>query len=341
MATNLPIGKAWSPTASLNTWPWITSDGRTPNINNPYHSSFEANRGAVQDGVGLAVPLDSIVTSLSAGTVMAAAQGQDLAPAGANWNYGGFIVVRSTLPGIGTADVFYRHMDTIEVKKGDIVHVGSRLGLSGGQTQGGIHPESSVFTTGPHLDVGINPSTLPYTSIGPNIDPTVWLNTLIAGGPSVRDGIGMAGSNPIAAVAQKGIVVSDQLTNGYGPVADSFTGIETALDASMQFQLPTWSSISQGTNWWDYALPWEWGRVAQNDARNLSGILWHDIGAILIRGMFILAGIILCTAFVAGLVLSAVKAGEDNTAAVGNIQNAMGGGGNLPMGNLTEASALA
>jgi murein DD-endopeptidase MepM/ murein hydrolase activator NlpD len=336
VSPTLGVGK-WTSQDSLSIWPWITSDGISPNINNPYHSSFEAARGATQDGVGLAVPLDSAVTSLTAGTVMAAAQGQDLAPQGANWNYGGFIVVRSTLPSIGVADVFYRHMDTINVKKGDIVHVGSNLGLSGGQTSGGVHPESPVFTTGAHLDVGINPATLPYTSIGPNLDPTGWLTNLIANGPPIRDRLGLAGSNPVAATAQKGIVIADQFAGGYGPVADNFTAIEARLDESMQFTPIDWSTLSQGTHWWDYALPWQWGNTVNTITGNLAGAVFHDATALAIRIMFVLLGILLVTAFIAGVVLSALTTAAKDTVGTA-LQGTQPTSGNLPKGDLTPAA---
>lgn len=301
-----PFDRTWTAARSLKTWGWITSNGIVPNINNPYHSAFETGRGAVQDGVGLAVSLDSVVTSLTAGTVMAAAFGQALAPAGSNWNYGGFVVIRSDIPGMGKADVFYRHMDTLEVKKGDTIHVGQRLGLSGGQTTGGHNPESALFTSGPHLDVGINPSTLPYRSIGANVDPTAWLKNLILHGPPLRDLLGIIGGGPDPSPGplNQPIALLDQAAGGYGPVADSFVALEARLDYTMQFIPIDWASAGKNVNWWDYALPWQWQYTQATVTGNIAAALIHDLVAFQLRAMFVLLGLIIIVAFVFSFVSS-------------------------------------
>lgn len=297
----------WTPQDSLEVWPWLTRDGKTPVINNPYHSSFESSRGGVQDGVGLAVPLDTPITSLTSGTVIAADFGQHVAPAGANWNYGGYILVRSQLDGIGIADVFYRHMDTLAVKQGDSVLVGQLLGLSGGQTSGGVNPESSVFSTGPHLDIGLNPQTLPVRAVGPNRDPTPWLNQLLSSGPPIRDrlhliiGGHVPSGGPLGVLGtglQKGVVLSDQLAGGTGPVADSFLSIEEDIDFAMQFIPIDWSNIAAGTHWWDYVLPWQWGYVEQTATNTISTVLVHNGVAFLLRVLAVLIGVIIILALI-------------------------------------------
>lgn len=296
----------WSPQRALEIWPWLTTDGMTPNINNPYHSQFEASRGGVQDGVGISVPtVDTPISSLTAGTVVAAAFGQDLAPPGQNWNYGGFIIVKSTIPGIGICDVFYRHMDTLSVQKNDSVGVGQVLGLSGGQTQGGHHPESPVFSTGPHIDVGINPTTLPFTSIGPNVDPTQWLRSLVANGPSSHD---------VLATAFLGVRVVDQLVTGTGPVGDSFLAICADIDYGMGFIPIDWSTLGSGTSWWDYILPWQWPYAVSTVAGNLAGALFHDLAAFLFRCLVVLIGLVIIIAWFVALLRGFIRTETDGEA---------------------------
>ena len=313
---------AWTTQDSMEVWPWITRTDGKPAINNPYHSTFESGRGAVQDGVGIAVGLDVPVTSLTSGTVMAAEFGQDVAPAGQNWNYGGFIIVRSNIPGIGIADVFYRHMDTVEVKKDQTVMVGQRLGLSGGQLKGGYHPESPQYSTGPHIDVGINPVTLPYSSVGKNQDPTQWLQNLISQGPPSRDRlhliIGNAGGGSPAAtaagnLAQGAVLLSDQLAQGTGAIPGSFLSIEQGLDTALVFVPIDWSTISAGTHWWDYVLPWQWSYAQKTDAANLAKAVEHNAAAGLGRALFIMIGIALILATIFSIASSVSKAAEDYT----------------------------
>lgn len=310
---------AWSLTDSMEVWPWITRTDGKPAINNPYHSSFESGRGAVQDGVGIAVALDVPVTSLTSGTVMAAEFGADLNP---NWNYGGFIVVRSNIPGIGIADVFYRHMDRIDVKKDATVVVGQELGLSGGQTKGGLKPESPQFTTGAHIDVGINPVTLPYSPVGKNQDPTQWLTNLIANGPPARDRlhliIGNAGGGSPAAttagnLAQGAVLLSDQLAQGTGAVPGSFLSIEQGLDTALVFVPIDWSTITSGTHWWDYVLPWQWSYAQKTDAANVAKAVEHNAAAGLGRTIFILLGLALILATFFSITTSIGKAADEYT----------------------------
>jgi len=311
---------AWTPADSRALWSWLTPDGRTLNSNNPWHSDFETKRGATQDGIGIATDLDTLITSLTSGTVMASAQGKDLAPAGQNWNYGGFIVIRSQITGSAWVDVFYRHMDTLEVKRGDTIFVGQRLGLSGGQTSGGSNPESSVFSTGPHIDIGLNPSTLPYKSIGPNADPTPWLANLLTQGPPTRDrlhliigGVGAGGplgniTTPLGTTAQNAVLLADQVAAGTGGVADSFLSIEQRMDAGLALIPIDWSTASAGTHWWDYALPWQWQKTSNTVAANITTAIAHDVEAVALRALLVVLGAVLMLAVFVALLNSVDQA---------------------------------
>jgi len=216
----------WNISKARAMWPWLVQADGSLNINNPYHSSFEQSRGAVQDGVGIGVGLDTTITSLTSGTVVASGFGYQ-GPQGYA-NFGGWLVIRSNTRVNGKVDVFYRHMDTLAVKQGDSVSVGQTLGLSGGQTVGGQHPESSTYTTGAHIDIGLNPITLPYHEVMPNIDPTPYLNDLVKNGPPLSDQL----SNTAAGGA---ISQAANTANGTGPVADNFAALSAELDAIEQF----------------------------------------------------------------------------------------------------------
>lgn len=318
----------WTAQDSAEVWPWLTRDGKTLNTNNPYHSDYERQRSAVQDGIGIATGLDEVITSLTSGTVMAAAFGQDLAPAGANWNYGGFIIIRSQLPNVGWADVFYRHMDTIEVKKGDSILVGQRIGLSGGQTTGGHHPESTAFSSGAHIDIGENPNTLPFTSIGPNRDPTPWLSNLIKSGPPTRDRLhlivggatqGSTAGTAVGVALQQGVLLSDQVAAGTGPVADSFLGIEQRMDEAMAFIPIDWTTATAGTHWWDYALPWQWQKTSNTVQANITTAIVHDVEAFSLRALLVTIGLFIIIGVAFNIITSANKAAE-NVALGGDAQ---------------------
>lgn len=316
-AGTIAPGAAWGPSDSLLIWPWATKDGVQPSINNPYHSNFEASRGGVQDGVGMDVPtIDTPITSLTSGVVVSADFGQNKAPAGADWNFGGYVIIRSQIPGIGQADVFYRHLDSISVQAGEKILVGQKIGLSGGQTTGGISPESPKYSTGPHIDIGINASTLPWKSIGANVDPTAWLTNLIRQGPPARDRlhliVGDAVGGPVGdglgGVLQKGVILSDQLATGSGPVADSFQAIFARMDDSMQFVTIDWSTLGNGLHWWDFALPWQWGYASDTVTANLATALMHNLAAFALRALIVLIGLVIVIAVVAAFIRSLAEA---------------------------------
>lgn len=306
-----PVGTPakWTPALSLKTWPWLTHDGATIiQPVNPWHSSFEAQRGAVQDGIGLPVPLDTMITSLTAGTVIMAAFGQQFAPPGADWNYGGFIIIRSDIPGVGKADVFYRHMDTILVEKNDIIAVGQALGLSGGQTSGGHNPESSTYSTGSHIDCGINAISLPYTAIGDNMDPQPWIQALLTKGPSLKDRLGIVTPTGGPSGVGKGIATVDQVAGGYGPVADSFLSIEQHIDASMTLKpfRTQGSTISNPVANWpiiggivqDAESPFIVADSVQSWLAGATDWVAQNTYAVMLRVLFVTVGLLIFVAFV-------------------------------------------
>ena len=328
----VPQPLAWNLSLATKVWPWlisVTGPVLTSPPINPYHSNFEASRGGVQDGIGIPVtPFGTPITSLTRGTVMIAAFGTDFNP---DWQYGGFVIVRSTIPGIGMADVFYRHLDTISVKKGDSVKVGSYLGTSGGQNVGGAHPESQTFSTGPHIDAGLNPITLPYKAIGQNIDPTPWMQNLITFGPPASDKADiLVGGTPLGNVASgigNYLTAIEQAAQGTGPAANSFLAVELNLNQTM-FMFPirfdSSQQLSNPVRDWPFVggaitaieAPWN---GAVDVASWLSGIadwLTNNITAMFVRFFFVLAGLLIITAFIYAMYRSVTS-----VAPIGGAQN--------------------
>lgn len=76
----------------------------------------------------------------------------------------------------GEKEYFY-HLDQINVHVGDKISAGQEVGLSGGQNVGGSHPTSPMWSSGPHVHVGLftNYTNTPIGSIpyGPDITPYI------------------------------------------------------------------------------------------------------------------------------------------------------------------------
>lgn len=284
----------WTRSDSEKLWPWLF-----PLDPSQY---FGQNGEA---GIDLGLDLHTPITSLTLGTVIST-----------GWYGGGGVVcVASQIPGIGPASVYYQHLDVIAVQNNQVVHLGDLIGLSGGQLTGGYHPVTCC-STGPHIEVGINPPPVSplWKTLGHNVDPLPWLKQLAQFGPSARDLVGgipapvaPPGSIPPSPVGNL-IALSDVLASGTGPVADTFLGIEQRIDFHLQFVPIDWNTITAGTHWWDYVLPWQKSFVDRTTASNLAGAISHDVGAVLFRGLIMGMGMLIIVGFVASLVLSALKA---------------------------------
>lgn len=91
--------------------------------------------------VDVATPFHTPITSLVSGKVKQA----DFK------DWGGEVFVQ---PDTGGPQIYEYHLDTLNVRPGQHVSQGQLLGLSGGQNQGGQHPTSPQWSTGPHTHVG-------------------------------------------------------------------------------------------------------------------------------------------------------------------------------------------
>lgn len=305
VATTAASVSLWGPAQSLKAWPWLTKDGVSFPISNPYN-------GTDEPGVDIPTPFHTTITSLTSGHVIRAFFGTDINPA---YQFGGVVLIASVIPGHpGVQAVYYQHLDEIHVKDGDIITVGQDIALSGGQTTGGEHPNSTKFSSGPHTEVGVNNPNYQAEggAPGPNFNPTPWINSLLQKGPPVGDQVGSVASELTGQYAAKSIAyaqaLSNQLASGSGPVGDNFASIESRLDAAMQFVPIDWQTITSGVNWWQVLLPWQWSSAANQVESNVSTALLRDASALALRILVILAGFILLTAFLWGVTSAALKA---------------------------------
>ncbi len=96
--------------------------------------------------VDIGMPQDTPVTAIKSGKVVQA----DYAVWGGQPG-GGEVFIQ---PDDGSTEYYFYHFDQNKVSAGQHVNAGDVVGLSGGQNQGGSHPVSTEWSSGPHLHVG-------------------------------------------------------------------------------------------------------------------------------------------------------------------------------------------
>ncbi len=116
-------------------------------ITHGFYSSYSPNiPDTPHFAVDIGMPQDTPVTAIKSGKVVQADY--------ATWNGaagGGEVFIQ---PDDGSSEYYYYHFDQNKVSAGQHVNAGDLVGLSGGQNQGGSHPTSPMWSTGPHLHVG-------------------------------------------------------------------------------------------------------------------------------------------------------------------------------------------
>jgi Peptidase family M23 len=133
-------------------------------------------------------------------------------------------------PDTGGETQYAYHLDEIDVHPGQHVNAGQQVGLTGGQNQGGSHPTSPMWSSGPHLHYGFFDKYVstqaggrPYGS-----DPTAYVQNLsknngaqsdilpgiLGGAAAGATGSAAAGSNPITWQSFFGVPTQDQLIRG-------------------------------------------------------------------------------------------------------------------------------
>lgn len=91
----------------------------------------------------------------------------------------------STEYGGQSATEGFLHVDQPAVHVGQYVGAGELIGLSGGQLQGGSHPDVYPYSTGPHTEYDVWLGNQPWSN---PVDPTPFLASLGTGGNVQPDG---------------------------------------------------------------------------------------------------------------------------------------------------------
>ena len=128
--------------------------------------ALEGNGVSTEKGVDLRVPYHTPITPLFPGTVRSVATGP----------YGQEVDVTGVLNG-QQVTASYVHLDQALVSQGQSVGLGTELGISGGQNQGGYHPASPAYSSYPHIEFSLWPrGTSPYG--GTPYNPMAYINAV-------------------------------------------------------------------------------------------------------------------------------------------------------------------
>ena len=153
--------------------------------------ALEGNGVSTEKGIDLRVPYHTPITPLFPGVVRSVATGP----------YGQEVDVTGLLNG-QQVTASYVHLDQALVSQGQTVGLGSELGVSGGQNQGGFHPASPAYSSYPHIEFSLWPAgTTPYG--GKPYNPTQYIEALQAN-PSAVLGV----ANPAGAPAPTNPILS-------------------------------------------------------------------------------------------------------------------------------------
>lgn len=153
--------------------------------------------------IGTHGKIDQPVYSVTGGTVVGVGY----------YGGGGVVAVKSNIDygGInGPASIYYQHLDEDLARLGETISPGQLIGLSGGQLSGGQHPSSPAYSTGPHIEIGIN---APYGSanksiwspLGKNVNPQQFFTDLMNGNTSVLGTGNGPGSIPVVTGVQNAV----------------------------------------------------------------------------------------------------------------------------------------
>ncbi len=267
----------WNAAHSAAVWPWLLPLS-TPHITQSFGENGES-------GIDLGMATGTSITSLTAGTVLSADY----------YGGGGVVAVASSLASIGTASVYYQHLDTIAVTVGQAVRVGDLIGTSGGQLTGGHHPSSDQFSTGPHIEVGINaPYGALWHPLGSSIDPMPWLQDLVNNGPPTADALASTGLGGVSSAVQSA-------SAGYNAAQLTFSLAEQAMDDALAFK-----SFAPGDQPWQLFMPSInvlGQQIGPSDGQRkaaqgeIGSVVFHNIAAVFGRGLLVMFGLVIIIAF--------------------------------------------
>lgn len=253
-----------------NTLQWIT-------YNDTVHGYITQDRGV---GTGtphyandVQTPFHTQLGAPWAGTVITPPGGEGNYPA-----WGGQIFVR-----MPTGSVYYMyHLDLLYKIPGTKVQQGEVLGLSGGQTSGGYHPTSSIYSNGPHTHFGFwtkfvkvngGQTSIPY---GPDITPSI---AALRAGSGLTPDVGKGGSSGNFAQTAQTILSGGETPLTLAPNAD-VNELLWAFDQVLDLRNP-FDNVQTGGTIFD----------ALNAALQIGGNMVDDASAATVRILFLVAGI--------------------------------------------------
>lgn len=202
-------------------------------------------------------------------------------PPGGEGNYpawGGQIFVK-----MPTGSVYYMyHLDLLYKSPGQKVKQGEVLGLSGGQTSGGYHPTSSVYSNGPHTHFGFwtkfvkvngGQTSIPY---GPDITPSI---AALRSGSGLTPDVGKASGDSNLVQTAQAILSGGDTPLTLAPNAD-VNELLWAFDQVLELKNP-FDNVTVSSNPFD----------AITAAFQVGGNIVDDASAAVVRMLFIIAGL--------------------------------------------------
>jgi murein DD-endopeptidase MepM/ murein hydrolase activator NlpD len=295
-------------------WQWPISHG--------YYSKYDASiPDTPHYALDLAVPYGTPLSFPESGTIKKADYQA----------WGGEIFEDPGAP--GGPQLYFYHADRIDVKVGQAVAAGQTVGISGGQTSGGLHPNSPDESTGPHVHFGIFDNYV-QTPIGDRPygpDPSSVLAEFNGiSTPGGNDG-GLGSTTPGGSTGGGGgntdapEPIGDQV-NGILSNMPGFEGLARALDTAAQFPGVIWYNPGTSVN----LVPGGWAGDVVNatatavfDPGNYLGAAFRSILdtvvsnliPLLFRGIMVLIGLLLIGSLIwkaidgAGLIQAAAESG--------------------------------
>ena len=152
---------------------WPVPAGKMPKSER-LRFGYQRTPDHVHQGVDILAPDGSSVLSPLAGEVVHVNEAYQQGFSG----YGKAVVVKTTLPGGRPVWLLFAHLGRTEVKAGDTVSAGTRLGFVGRTKFTTANPTAMFASSGAHLHFEASPRPYPQDSEAPRLDPTPYLERL-------------------------------------------------------------------------------------------------------------------------------------------------------------------
>lgn len=262
-----------------------------------------------ETGVDIGIPMGTPVYSLTSGRVLGTGY----------YGGGGVASVASTInyAGMGNASIYYQHLDMVTVTPNQQVQPGDLIGYSGGQLSGGHHPSTPQFSSGPHIEVGINaPYGGMWSPLGANVNPLPWLQSLLTSGYVPWTGGGNIFSTA-GSLAGGTMSTDTSYDSNLGAILDfanrhvnhtkntDFWSLCLALNDAETF--PPVSSITAPPNNWSTNIPIIGGPIGHVEGvvdapSRIMGFIFASVEAAAIRGACLSIGMVIVLIVVVKLV---------------------------------------